>query len=120
MHKRTDTYSSNIIDIFKSIGFSVFSTSDTGRGFPDYVIARNGLNLLVEIKTTNNNKPSFTNEQKVFYDYWTGCYLIAIYNKKNNKITIIFKNYTCIYKDFVLLLSSINNVEVLNENNNRV
>jgi Holliday junction resolvase len=55
-------------------GFSVADTSQVGGDFPDLVVARNALNVLVEVKTTNGR---LTAGQNDFASRWRGPVILA-------------------------------------------
>ena len=71
---RVDANHADIIAAFRSFGFSVADTSRLGSGFPDCVIARNGITGLVEIK--DGSKPAsarrLTDDEERFRMNWNG------------------------------------------------
>jgi hypothetical protein len=76
---RTDANHGEIVTTFRKMGFSVADTSRLGDGFPDCVIARNGLTALVEIKdgTKPPSKRELTPDEIIFRDAWKGKYYIV-------------------------------------------
>jgi len=67
--KKVDDNHKEIVKALRQIGASVFDTSSLGRGFPDIVVGWQGVNYLVEIKTTKG-KP--TEQQVNFFVNWRG------------------------------------------------
>jgi len=67
--KKVDENHKEIVLALREIGASVFDTSSVGRGFPDLVVGWQGVNYLVEIKTTKG-KP--TDYQVNFFIHWRG------------------------------------------------
>jgi hypothetical protein len=76
MHRihRTDSNQSNLIADLIACHFSVANTSMVGNGFPDLVIARNGRNLLVEVKVDGED---LLPGQKQFALEWKGPVIVA-------------------------------------------
>jgi len=76
---RTDANHGEIIKVFRKMGFSVADTSALGDGFPDCVIARNGLTAMVEIKDGNKppSKRCLTPKELIFRDGWKGEYHVV-------------------------------------------
>lgn len=76
--RKTDDNHQEIMDAFRALGFSVADTSRLGNGFPDLVVAKKGINVLVEVK--DGNKPPsakrLTQDEKDFMQYWLGEYTI--------------------------------------------
>jgi hypothetical protein len=52
------------------MGCSVFDSSRVAGGFPDIIVGRNGITVLVEIKT--DSKKKFTAAQDAFMLNWRG------------------------------------------------
>jgi hypothetical protein len=65
--KKTDANHKSIMHQFRQLGFSVLDLSAVGKGCPDILIARHGINTLVEIKTA---KGKMNDRQKEFCDKW--------------------------------------------------
>jgi hypothetical protein len=71
---RTDGNQQLLIDALRECNFSVHDTSMVGGGFPDFVCARNGRNLLVEVKDIDGLlQPG----QKQFAMEWKGAVIVA-------------------------------------------
>ena len=68
--RRTDANHAEIVDAFRDLGCSVFDTSRCGQGFPDLVIGKNQITVLVEVKSSDKEK--FTPAQNLFMLNWRG------------------------------------------------
>jgi len=68
--RRTDANHSEIVKAFRDMGCSVFDSSRVAGGFPDIIVGRNGITVLVEIKT--DSKKKFTAAQDAFMLNWRG------------------------------------------------
>jgi len=72
--KKVDANQAEIVDEYRSLGFSVFSCAPMGRGFPDLVVGKFGITDLVEVK--DGSKPpsgrKLTPDQIEFFDNWKG------------------------------------------------
>lgn len=66
---RVDKNQKEIVEAFRSLGYSVAHTHTIGRGFPDIAIGKNGATHLIEIKT---EKGKLTDLEKSFQDAWKG------------------------------------------------
>jgi hypothetical protein len=71
---RTDGNQQSLIDALRECNFTVADTSMVGGGFPDFVCARNGRNLLVEVKDVGGRLRS---GQKEFALQWKGALIVA-------------------------------------------
>lgn len=62
--------------VFKRFpGLDYRDTSNVGDGFPDFLVAWNGLNILVEVK--NPDDPRMTAEEGSFFMNWPGIILVV-------------------------------------------
>jgi hypothetical protein len=68
--RRTDANHSDIVKAFRDLNCSVFDTSRVAGGFPDIIVGKNGITVLVEIKA--DNKKKFTAAQDMFMLNWHG------------------------------------------------
>lgn len=68
-HGRTDKTQKAAVALLRRAGFSVFITSDVGCGFPDLVVGKNGITLLLEMKSKGERKRK---SQVAFADEWQG------------------------------------------------
>jgi len=68
--RRTDANHSEIVKAFRELGCSVFDTSRVAGGFPDIIVGKNGVTVLVEIKA--DSKKKFTAAQDMFMLNWKG------------------------------------------------
>jgi Holliday junction resolvase len=76
MHRthRVDTNQAELIRELEQCNFTVANCSMVGNGFPDLVVARNGRNLLVEVKDGNGQLKT---GQKKFALEWKGPVIVA-------------------------------------------
>lgn len=73
--KKTDNNHQEIIDAFRKLGYSVKSLHAVGQGFPDLLIAKNGVNILIEVK---QGKGKLQKNQEEFFENWRGIkFLVA-------------------------------------------
>jgi Holliday junction resolvase len=74
-HGRVDKNQKQIVQELRQLGFSVAHISDIGKGLPDIIVGKNGINVLIEIKLnwTKKLKPL---EEKFFLE-WKGQVNIA-------------------------------------------
>jgi hypothetical protein len=73
--KRTDRNHSEIINALRKIpNLSVFSTHETGKGFPDIVVGYKGINYLIEIKDGKKSPSArkLTDAEIEFHLNWKG------------------------------------------------
>ncbi len=72
--KRVDRNQSEIVEILRALGASVFILSEVGKGCPDILIGLYGQNFLAEIK--DGAKPlsqqKLTESELKFFDTWKG------------------------------------------------
>jgi Holliday junction resolvase len=73
--KRVDANQKQITKELRDLGFSVALTHTIGKGFPDIVVGKNGVTLLVELKA--NKKAKLTPDEKAFLENWQGSFLVA-------------------------------------------
>ena len=76
--RKTDDNHQEIMDRFRAYGFSVFDTSRLPK-FVDCIIARLGINALIEIKDGSKPKSArkLTTDEKEFHDNWKGLIYIV-------------------------------------------
>jgi hypothetical protein len=74
MRKRTDANQTQIVNLFRQLGFSVAITSNLGQGFPDLVCGLAGKNYLIEIKDGSKPKSAqaLTDCEGLFHATWRG------------------------------------------------
>ena len=72
--RKVDKNQPEIVRGLRELGYSVRHTHIIGEGFPDIVIGRNGMNLLVEIKQAGE---WLTPDEREFFDTWRGCAIIG-------------------------------------------
>jgi Holliday junction resolvase len=68
--KKVDSNHSKIVKDLRALGFSVRSTAEVGKGFPDIVVGAHGKNFLFEIKATKKEK--LTLDEVDFACTWRG------------------------------------------------
>jgi hypothetical protein len=68
--KRVDKNQTQIVDLAKKLGYYVAHTYAVGSGFPDLVLGKKGLNILIEIK--DGYKKQLTPSQKIFHTEYLG------------------------------------------------
>jgi Holliday junction resolvase len=71
---KADDNQPQIVKAFRQMGFSVAHTHTIGKGFPDIVVGRDGINTLVEIKDGDKvkSKKQLTADEKEFHQMWLG------------------------------------------------
>jgi len=66
---KVDENQSEIVEAFRRFGFTVHCLHTVGRGVPDLLCGKYGINLLVEVKTM---KGELTPDQKHWHSKWRG------------------------------------------------
>ena len=77
---RIDDNQQSVVKSLRQIpGVSVAVTSSLGNGFPDLVIARSGVNYLVELKdgAKSKSRKKLTPDEEEFKNTWQGSYHVA-------------------------------------------
>lgn len=76
---RVDDNQTDIVQTFKGAGYSVAITSNLGNGFPDIVVGKYGINLLVEIKdgAKSPSKRKLTEDELRFHQNWRGLVFVV-------------------------------------------
>lgn len=71
---RVDANQSVIVKTFRQFGYAVAHTHQAGEGFPDIVVAKNGLNVLVEVKDGDRTPSArmLKPKQRKFLFLWPG------------------------------------------------
>lgn len=71
---RTDANQQQIIKAFESLGWTVKDASRLGEGFPDLIVSRTGINLLIEVKDGSRcpSERKLTTAQQRFHKHWPG------------------------------------------------
>lgn len=75
------------------MGYVVRSTASLGKGFPDIIVSRKGINLLVEIKQPKNQQKEPRQLTPMEIDFamdWPGPYMVAV---STGEITDWFYNH---------------------------
>lgn len=68
---RVDNNHKQIVTDLRKIGCSVWSTAQTGNGFPDIIVGIRNRNYLFEIKN-DKNKNKLTEDEQKFFEMWRG------------------------------------------------
>lgn len=73
-YKRTDANQTEIMDELRKQGFSVWSTSDKGKGGVDLIAGKDGVNYLIEVKDGSKpmSKQKLTPDEIKFHSNWKG------------------------------------------------
>lgn len=76
---KVDSNQRDIVDSFRNMGYTVAHTHTLGRGFPDIVVGKQGINFLIEIKdgAKPESKRKLTEPEQKFKDGWKGQYDIV-------------------------------------------
>ena len=73
-HSKVDANQSLVVQQFRELGCSVRTLHTIGGGFPDIIVGKGGVNVLIEIK--DGNKPAslrkLTDDEAVFHEEWRG------------------------------------------------
>jgi hypothetical protein len=70
--KRIDANQTEIVKALRDAGATVMILSSVGRGCPDLLIGKNGINLLAEIKNLEGRGRRLTPAEQDFIDTWRG------------------------------------------------
>lgn len=84
---RPDSNQKHIRQNLERLGFSVQVTSNVGDDFPDLVIGKYGVNLLIELKTFTGK---LSKGQAKFHDTWQGASGVA---RTTSEVVALFNNY---------------------------
>lgn len=71
---RVDGNHAEIVRALRDVGCAVADTSRLGRGFPDLVVGRGGVNYLLEVKDGRQppSKRQLTPDEATWHERWTG------------------------------------------------
>jgi Holliday junction resolvase len=67
--RRVDSDQSAIVARLRAAGYSVLSLSGIGKGCPDLLVGKDGVNYLCEVKASTGK---LTPEQEQFFTQWQG------------------------------------------------
>ena len=85
---KVDDNQPEIVKFFRDLGWTVAHTHMVGKGFVDIIVAKNGVNVLVEIK--DEKKPpsarKLTPDEQKFHEEWKG--LIRIIESRQDVIDL--------------------------------
>lgn len=88
-HGRTDDNQSEIVSALRAIGCSVQSLAALGNGCPDLMIARNGVNYLLECKNGQlaPSGQALTVMEKLWIENWKG--RVAVVNSVESALAAV-------------------------------
>lgn len=91
MPKRTDDNQKDIVKTFRDFGYSVYILSMVGKGFPDIIVSKDGVNYLFEIKNDKRppNAQKLTPAEQIFFDSWQGH--VEIINSVQSVVQFVLK-----------------------------
>jgi len=96
--KRVDNNHTEIINQAKSLGISVQSLHELGKGCPDVLFGYGGINIFAEIKNGNNN----LNQQQIdYHQNWKG-QICTIRNI--DELIIEFLSYSNTIGDIIMVM----------------
>ncbi len=89
---KVDANQKEVVKALRAAGCSVQSLAATGRGVPDLLVGRAGINILMEIK--DGNKPpsarKLTPDESHWHDNWTG--QVAVVSSIDDALDLVTKN----------------------------
>lgn len=71
---RTDNNHAMIREAFRTLGWAWADTFRLGQGFPDGVVSKSGVNILIEVKSADGK---LTDDEAEFAATWRGPYEIV-------------------------------------------
>jgi len=71
---KVDLNQKQVVRELRAMGFSVRHTHTIGQGFPDLVIGKGGVNLLVEVKREGEK---LTEDEQNFFALWSGAAIVG-------------------------------------------
>lgn len=77
---RVDNNQAEIVQALRQMGYSVLLLHMVGKGCPDILIGKHGVNLLVELKDPikyRRDGHDLTPDEAVFHEEWQGMAIIA-------------------------------------------
>jgi len=76
---KVDANQHTLVAELRAMGFSVISLAAFGRGCPDLLVGRYGINILVEVKDGSlaPSRRQLNTEQREFHDAWRGPIIVA-------------------------------------------
>lgn len=85
---KVDVNQSEIVEAFRRFGFTVQCLHTVGKGVPDLLVGKYGINLLVEVKT---EKGTLTKDQEQWHSKWRG----EVHMVRNiDDVVVIFNEMT--------------------------
>lgn len=76
---KIDANQNEIVEALRKIGCSVQILSSVGKGCPDILVGKNGINYLIEIKDGNKPKSAqkLTPDQVEWHEKWNGSVVVV-------------------------------------------
>lgn len=71
---KVDLNQRQMVEQLRACGFTVRHTHTIGKGFPDLIVGRWDINLLVEVKREGEK---LTPDEREFFETWKGAAIIA-------------------------------------------
>lgn len=92
---KIDDNQNEIVDGLRKLGCSVAITSGVGSGFPDLIVGRLGVNILIEVKDGGKSpsRQALTLDQVKWHDEWRG--QKSVCNSLDAAIDVIFGSGQC-------------------------
>lgn len=86
---KIDANQNEIVEALRKIGCSVQILSSVGKGCPDILVGRNGMNYLIEIKDGNKPKSAqkLTPDQVEWHEKWNGS--VVVINSAEQALKIV-------------------------------
>ena len=84
--RRRDTVHSEIRDVLRECGFSVFDAGAVGGSFPDLVVGAHGITYLVEIK---GPRGKLSAGQREFAEAWRGGPVVVAHSVDDVLLAIV-------------------------------
>lgn len=86
---RVDDNQGEIVAALRAAGCSVTSLASVGKGCPDLVVGRNGVNYLLEVKDGKKppSKRRLTDDEKTWHNAWRGH--VAIVNSVEEALQVV-------------------------------
>lgn len=86
---KIDANQNEIVEALRKIGCSVQILSSVGKGCPDILVGKNGVNYLIEIKDGNKPKSAqkLTSDQVEWHEKWNGS--VVVVNSAEQALKIV-------------------------------
>ena len=91
-HRKVDKNQVDVVERLREAGYGVFSIAIVGRKYPDLVVGKNNLNILVELKSDGGK---LNDGQSDFFESWPGHVIVAY---SSEEIIEAFERYVVYIK----------------------